>query len=312
MKTAIQNEPVLGKPVASRESLPGSNPTTLIASDQADAWKSGVERSLFPRDASPRDREDRSPRGPSEPKGSRPAFACPPATPTPKWKRCLDLVLLLAVAPIAVPVLAIAALWVMAVSKGRVLFVQPRVGAGGRLFNCFKLRTMHQGCTTSTHEKHLQQLLKEDRPMLKLDQGDPRLIPGARLLRALGIDELPQLINVLRGDMSVVGPRPCIPYEAEQYERWQRDRFMVLPGLTGLWQVKGKNRTTFLQMVNLDLEYARRQSLGLDLFILFSTPKAILQQLVFAIRAKSGKSARRSSSNGSVPMATAGESGVVG
>ncbi len=220
--------------------------------------------------------------------------------------------MLVAVAPVAVPLLAAAALWVMLVSKGRVLFVQERVGAGGRRFNCFKLRTMHQGCATATHEKHLQSLLKEDRPMLKLDHGDPRLIAGARLLRALGIDELPQLINVARGDMSVVGPRPCIPYEAEQYEVWQRERFSVLPGLTGLWQVKGKNRTTFLQMVSLDIEYARKQSLGLDLQILFSTPKAIFQQLVFAIRAKSGKTRRRLSSNGTVPMATAGESGVVG
>lgn len=148
--------------------------------------------------------------------------------------------------------------------------------------------------------------------MLKLDQGDPRLIPGARFLRALGIDELPQLINVLRGDMSVVGPRPCIPYEAEQYEPWQRQRFAVLPGLTGLWQVKGKNRTTFLQMINLDIEYTRRQSLGLDLYILLATPKAIFQQLLFALRAKSAKSRRRLSSTGPVPMATAGESGVVG
>lgn len=115
--------------------------------------------------------------------------------------------------------------------------------------------------------------------MQKLDTHDPRLIPGARLLRALGIDELPQLINVVRGEMSVVGPRPCIPYEAEQYQAWQRGRFAALPGMTGLWQVRGKNRTTFTRMIELDIEYAKTQSLGLDLMILLATPKAIFDQL---------------------------------
>lgn len=149
--------------------------------------------------------------------------------------------------------------------------------------------------------------------MQKLDTHDPRLIPGARLLRALGIDELPQLINVVRGEMSVVGPRPCIPYEAEQYQEWQRGRFAALPGMTGLWQVRGKNRTTFTRMIELDIEYAKTQSLGLDLMILLATPKAIFDQLanVLARKAKASKDSGLSEGE-PVPMTTAGESGVVG
>jgi lipopolysaccharide/colanic/teichoic acid biosynthesis glycosyltransferase len=95
----------------------------------------------------------------------------------------------------------------------------------------------------------------------------------------MGLDELPQLINVLRGDMSIVGPRPCIPYEYELYEPWQKQRFNAPPGLTGLWQVSGKNRTTFDEMVRLDMEYARRMSVWLDIKIIVLTPVTILQQV---------------------------------
>jgi lipopolysaccharide/colanic/teichoic acid biosynthesis glycosyltransferase len=115
--------------------------------------------------------------------------------------------------------------------------------------------------------------------MVKLDQRkDPRLIPLGSLLRASGLDELPQLINVLRGEMSLVGPRPCIPYECEAYEAWHRQRFNALPGLTGLWQVSGKNRTTFDQMVRLDIEYSERQSLWLDVKIIAMTLPAVWRQ----------------------------------
>jgi lipopolysaccharide/colanic/teichoic acid biosynthesis glycosyltransferase len=244
---------------------------------------------------------------------ARTAVEFPPIAATARWKRGLDLGLMVLVLPIAGPILALAALWVAMVSRGRVLFVQPRVGQGGRTFNCYKLRTMRDGCTVSSHQQHLQQLLKEDRPMQKLDTHDPRLIPGARLMRALGIDELPQLINVIRGEMSVVGPRPCIPYEAEQYQAWQRERFATLPGMTGLWQVRGKNRTTFSRMIELDIEYARTQSLGLDLLILLATPKAIIDQLVNVLARKAKPSKDSSLSGGEpVPMTTAGGSSVVG
>lgn len=115
--------------------------------------------------------------------------------------------------------------------------------------------------------------------MTKLDaRSDPRLVPLGALLRATGMDELPQLINVLRGDMSIVGPRPCIPYEYENYKPWQRRRFDAVPGLTGLWQVSGKNRTTFNEMVQLDIEYSKRVSLGLDLRIILKTLPALWEQ----------------------------------
>ena len=121
--------------------------------------------------------------------------------------------------------------------------------------------------------------------MTKLDAGDKRLIPGGRILRCLGLDELPQLINVLRGEMSLVGPRPCLPYEYEHYQARHGRRFDTLPGLTGLWQVSGKNRTTFEQMINWDITYVETKSLTLDLMIMLKTVPAILVQAGDTIRA---------------------------
>ena len=111
-------------------------------------------------------------------------------------------------------------------------------------------------------------------------RGDSRLIMGGRFLRASGLDELPQVINVFRGDMSIVGPRPCIPYEYNHYSPRQRERFDTLPGLTGLWQVSGKNRTTFDEMMQLDITYARTKTWWLDLKIISRTPLTIISQLV--------------------------------
>ncbi|MBX3744420.1 MAG: sugar transferase [Verrucomicrobiae bacterium] len=236
----------------------------------------------------------------------------PEAIPVPTWKRVLDVFLLLMVLPVVGPVFLLAAAWVSLVSHGPLLFVQERVGRGGRRFKCFKLRTMQPDCSTASHQQHLKQILASDKPMQKLDTVDPRLLPGAKILRALGIDELPQLYNVFRGEMSVVGPRPCIPYEAQQFQPWQRERFAGLPGMTGLWQVRGKNRTTFLEMIRLDIEYVRTQSLWLDLRILVATPKALMLQLVYALwnRAQTGR--QRLSRSQPVPIATADGSGVVG
>jgi lipopolysaccharide/colanic/teichoic acid biosynthesis glycosyltransferase len=131
--------------------------------------------------------------------------------------------------------------------------------------------------------------------MQKMDsRGDSRLITGGWLLRATGLDELPQIINVLRGDMSVVGPRPCIPYEYEQYTAQQRERFASVPGLTGLWQVSGKNRTTFEEMVRLDVEYARSKSLLLDLKIITMTLPALYTQVSDVQKAKATAPAKPS------------------
>lgn len=202
------------------------------------------------------------------------------AVPSPAWKRALDIVGssagLIALSPL---MLSIAAL-IKIVSPGPVFFRQERVGYMGRIFTCLKFRTMHPDSETSSHRKYFQQLMDTDVPMTKLDvTSDARLIPMGKILRQTGLDELPQLINVLRGDMSLVGPRPCIPYEYDHYCQWQRQRTDTAPGLTGLWQVSGKNRTTFKQMMRLDVSYSRKRSPGLDLKIIFKTLPAILTQI---------------------------------
>lgn len=182
------------------------------------------------------------------------------------------------------PVILLVALLIAAiirlVSKGPVLFKQERIGFRGATFMCLKFRTMVVGADTSNHQGLLNHLMTSDVPMVKLDaRGDSRIIPFGRLLRASGLDELPQLINVLRGEMSLVGPRPCLSYESERYLPWQRERFNTLPGLTGLWQVSGKNRTTFTEMMHLDVRYVRTKTLWLDLMIILKTVPAILLQL---------------------------------
>jgi lipopolysaccharide/colanic/teichoic acid biosynthesis glycosyltransferase len=191
----------------------------------------------------------------------------------------LDLALILAVSPGLLILGACVALVVVCGSRGPVFFRQRRVGYKGREFTCFKFRTMQVDAEPGLHREHLSQLIGSEVPMTKLDaQSDPRLIPLGALLRATGLDELPQLVNVVRGEMSLVGPRPCIPYEYELYKPWQRRRFDAVPGLTGLWQVSGKNRTTFNEMIRLDVEYSERMSLWLDLRIILRTLPALWQQ----------------------------------
>ena len=200
-------------------------------------------------------------------------------TGLPLWKRALDCSIILILAPALVMFGGVVALAVACGSSGPILFRQRRVGYKGREFTCYKFRTMHVGAETDSHRGHATQLIKSEAPMTKLDKRrDPRLIPFGAALRAMGLDELPQLINVLRGEMSIVGPRPCIPYEYELYEPWQRRRCEAVPGLTGLWQVSGKNRTTFNQMVRLDIQYSQRLSLWLDVTIILKTLPALWRQ----------------------------------
>jgi len=140
---------------------------------------------------------------------------------------------------------------------------------------------MHVNADTAVHQKHLQELMASGKEMTKLDNGkDERIIPFGSILRATGIDELPQLVNVLLGEMSLVGPRPCLPYEADGFLPWQMRRFDAVPGLTGLWQVSGKNRTTFREMMALDVRYAKRPALPLDVKIVLKTVPAIVRQVV--------------------------------
>ncbi len=204
----------------------------------------------------------------------------------PSWKELLDTVCILLAAPLLIPVGFVIALAIKLVSPGPVLFVQERVGFRGELFRCLKFRTMKVNAETTVHQGHLQNLMTSDRPMTKLDAADKRLIPGGRVLRCLGLDELPQLLNVLRGEMSLVGPRPCLPYECEQYQPRHRRRFGTLPGLTGLWQVNGKNRTTFEEMIQWDITYVETKSPAMDIAIMLRTVPAILVQAWDTVSAK--------------------------
>lgn len=195
----------------------------------------------------------------------------------PWWKRTMDITLSLAALILLAPIMGLAALLIKSVSPGPILFRQERVGYQGKIFQLYKFRTMHTDADNSGHRKYMSHLIDGDVPMTKIDSGkDPRLIPFGRLLRKSCIDELPQLINVLTGEMSLIGPRPCLPYEAEDFLRWHNRRFDMVPGITGLWQVNGKNKTTFKQMIRYDIQYGKSLSVWLDLKILLKTVPAVV------------------------------------
>lgn len=209
----------------------------------------------------------------------------------PRWKHVLDICLVLAAVPLLFPLMLMIAAFIWMVSPGPILFKQERVGYRGRRFLCFKFRSMSVGADTSVHRGHLKRLMESNTPMVKMDaHGDSRVIAFGSVLRCLGLDELPQIFNVLRGEMSLVGPRPCLPYEYEGYLPWQRERFDTLPGLTGLWQVSGKNRTTFVEMVQLDIRYARTKKVSLDLLILLKTIPALIGQMQDARKRRKARS----------------------
>jgi lipopolysaccharide/colanic/teichoic acid biosynthesis glycosyltransferase len=198
----------------------------------------------------------------------------------PRWKRSLDLMCVLLTSPVWLPLMTLVAIAIKAVSNGPVFYRQRRVGLGATPFMMLKFRSMHVNADTHTHEGYFQHLIESDCPMTKLDtSGDPRLIRGGRLLRATALDELPQLFNVIRGDMSLVGPRPCTPIEFQRYEAKHMERFQFPPGLTGYWQVNGKNKTTFSEMIEMDIQYGRHMSVGLDLRIMLKTFPTLLEQV---------------------------------
>ena len=185
------------------------------------------------------------------------------------------------------PVFVCVAVAVKISSKGPVLFRQQRVGRYGRCFTFLKFRSMQTGNDPSVHKEYVTKLIhgvaEQDRSDVS-GQGvyklvnDPRITQVGRFLRRTSLDELPQLLNVLRGDMSLVGPRPSIPYEVAAYQTWHRRRVLeVKPGITGLWQVNGRNRIKFDEMVRLDLQYAKRWTPWLDIKILMRTPNAVLK-----------------------------------
>jgi lipopolysaccharide/colanic/teichoic acid biosynthesis glycosyltransferase len=221
-------------------------------------------------------------------------MSAPPEIPA--WKRYLDSVCILLSLPFCLPLMICIALWIKIVSPGPVFYRQERVGYRGRRFVILKFRTMKVNVETLVHERHLEQLMQANCPMTKLDTaGDPRIICGGRILRAMGLDELPQLINVLSGHMSLVGPRPCTVAEFQRYQPWQRERFNAPPGLTGYWQVNGKNKTTFTEMIDMDIFYARNMSVRMDLAIMLKTFPAVITQLIETrLKASTGKGIEKS------------------
>jgi exopolysaccharide biosynthesis polyprenyl glycosylphosphotransferase len=190
-------------------------------------------------------------------------------------KRGLDIIGSLLLMIVFSPIWLAAALLVRVTSPGPVLFTQTRLGKGGRPFTCLKFRSM---VIDAEHQKlTLLHLNEVGGPVFKM-HADPRVTPVGRWLRRLSIDELPQLINVLRGEMSLVGPRPSLPAEVAQFTAEQRLRLAVRPGLTGLWQVSGRSQLTFEQWMMLDLEYIERRSILFDTKILLRTIPAVALQ----------------------------------
>ena len=209
----------------------------------------------------------------------------------PGWKSGLDLTWILVSLPIWLPLMLLLMLLTRIASPGPVFYRQKRVGLGGRHFFIWKFRTMKLSAETQSHERYYEGLMRSDCPMTKLDAvGDSRLAPFGRILRASGLDELPQIFNVLRGEMSFVGPRPCLPNEFAMYEPWQRERVNALPGLTGYWQVNGKDKTTFNKMIAMDLFYLKNMSILLDLKIMLKTFAVIAEQL---FESRSGRQRHR-------------------
>jgi lipopolysaccharide/colanic/teichoic acid biosynthesis glycosyltransferase len=206
-----------------------------------------------------------------------------PRPATSLARRALDVSVAGTVLLLMVPVIAVAAIAVRLSSPGPVLFRQRRLGRNMRPFTVLKFRTMRADADSALHRDYVRSLIgtqpPEDAPdnLYKLVI-DPRVTRVGRFLRSWSLDEVPQLWNVLRGEMSLVGPRPVIEYEVEQYPDWYLRRFAVKPGLTGLWQVSGRNEKTYEEMVRFDIEYAERRSLWLDLRILARTALVVMRR----------------------------------
>jgi lipopolysaccharide/colanic/teichoic acid biosynthesis glycosyltransferase len=199
-------------------------------------------------------------------------------------KRSMDITGSLFAFLLLAPVFLAIAIAIKLTSKGPIFFRQPRVGHYGRKFTFLKFRSMYFENDHAIHEEFVKQLITGNGPEASPDRpfhvykitDDPRVTPVGKFLRRTSLDELPQFFNVLRGEMSLVGPRPPIPYEVNLYDIWHKRRLLaVKPGITGLWQVMGRSRTKFDEMVRLDLTYGRSWSLWMDIKILLLTPRAV-------------------------------------
>jgi len=204
-------------------------------------------------------------------------------------KRAIDILGTLALLVILAPLFLVIAALIKLTSRGPVIFKQERLGRFGQPFTFLKFRSMDAETDHQIHEEYIEKFISGDQELsfqstslaptgVYKITNDPRVTLIGRFLRKTSLDELPQVLNVLKGEMSLVGPRPPIAYEFARYDVWQRRRVLeAKPGITGLWQVKGRSRTTFDDMVRLDLSYIRHRSLWLDLSILLRTPWAVLK-----------------------------------
>ena len=196
------------------------------------------------------------------------------------FKRGFDLIAAVFMLPLALPLMLFIVLLVKVDSPGPAIFADRRIGQRGREFNCYKFRTMHRQ-SDAILERHLQdnpQSQKEWEQYAKLKNNDPRVTRSGRWLRKSSLDELPQIINVLKGEMSLVGPRPYLPREISAMGPWADTIWLVYPGITGLWQVSGRNEIDFAGRLELDARYVRQQSLGLDISILIRTIPVLINQ----------------------------------
>lgn len=208
-------------------------------------------------------------------------------------KRITDIVLASMMLVAFAPIMLVVAILIKLDSPGSALFIQKRVGTKRTLrrglltceeqvFGCYKFRTMKQNADSAIHQAHIKAFISgnlegsnDDKAKFKLNR-DPRITRLGHFLRKTSLDELPQLINVIKGEMSLVGPRPVPTYEVAEYDLWHRERLAALPGVTGLWQVEGRSQVTFDDMVRMDIRYIRNQSLFYDIKLLFLTFFAVL------------------------------------
>ena len=199
-----------------------------------------------------------------------------------KVKRAVDITLSALALVLLLPVFATIGALVKMTSRGPVLFCQKRIGRYGKLFDFYKFRSMYVDCDPAIHRDYVAKLIEGGGQVQQANGtyklvDDPRVTPLGRVLRKTSLDELPQFVNVLLGDMSLVGPRPPLSYEFQRYHTWHKRRVLeIKPGLTGLWQVKGRSKTTFDEMVRMDLTYVKAWSIWLDFKILLQTPAAIV------------------------------------
>lgn len=196
-------------------------------------------------------------------------------------KRLLDLMGSAIGIILCLPIFIIISICIKLTSKGPILFSQTRLGENAKPFRFYKFRTMYVDNDRIHDQEFVKNLIDGkygqigENPTYTLKH-DPRVTPFGRLLRVTGLDELPQLINVLKGDLSLVGPRPSLPYEYDNYQEWHKERLSIKSGITGLWQATGRSSTTFDEMVRMDIEYARKQSLILDIKILIKTMYVVI------------------------------------